>query len=66
MADFTKAVFYDPRFARGYLLRAEAYADQNKLPEAAADIRRAKSIKEDALKDFPALTEKFRRLRLID
>jgi tetratricopeptide (TPR) repeat protein len=66
IADFTKAVFYDPRLARGYLFRAEAYADQNKVTEAQADIRRATGIKEDALKDFPMLAEKFRRLKLID
>ncbi|HYM19347.1 MAG TPA: tetratricopeptide repeat protein [Micropepsaceae bacterium] len=66
IADFTKAVFYDPQLARGYLFRASAYVDQNRLNEAQSDIRRAKSIKENALKDLPMLAEKFRRLGLID
>jgi tetratricopeptide (TPR) repeat protein len=65
VADFTKAVFYNPRLVRGYVLRADAYAGKDDLALAAADIRRAMSIKHDALAEFPKLAEKFRRLGLV-
>jgi tetratricopeptide (TPR) repeat protein len=65
IADFTKAVFYNPRLVRGYVLRADVYAGKDDLALAAADIRRAMSIKHDALAEFPRLAEKFRRLGLV-
>jgi tetratricopeptide (TPR) repeat protein len=65
IADFTKAIFYAPRLAKVYLLRAGAHADKNDLSEAAADIRRATRIDADAFADFPMLAEKFRKLGIL-